>query len=100
MAKPRPGADLPFLTPEYETIVKALCVIGELGGDGGGGLTPVEMSGRTQRENWTLLKDGGRSRARSADFLRVRWESQVPAYLFQRVYSSSRANNARKTAGV
>ena len=32
MAKPRLGADLPFMTPEYETNIKGLYIIGELGG--------------------------------------------------------------------
>lgn len=32
MAKPSMGADMPFLTPEYETSLKNLFIVGELGG--------------------------------------------------------------------
>jgi len=32
MASPSMGADLPFLTPEYETSIKNLFIVGELGG--------------------------------------------------------------------
>jgi len=32
MASPSMGADMPYLTPEYETTIKGLFVIGELGG--------------------------------------------------------------------
>ena len=32
MASPSMGADLPYLTPEYETSVQNLFIIGELGG--------------------------------------------------------------------